>query len=114
MKFIINSLVGAGSIYLIADAFEAISVSDFYTALLAGVVLAVISVTIKPILKILTIPLTLITFGLFSFVLNGVLLYLVAALVPEFEISTFIWAVFASLLVTLAISIVEKLLGLSK
>ena len=70
------------------------------TALVAGAILGVVNVLVKPVLVVLTLPLTLVTFGLFLFVVNGICLGVTAALVPGFGISGFWAAVFGALIVT--------------
>ena len=68
-------------------------IGSFYTALLVAVVLGVLNVTIKPIIAILTLPLTIITLGLFSFVINAVLLLIIAHFLEGFHIDGFIPAI---------------------
>ena len=70
------------------------------TAIIAGAILGVVNALVKPVLIVLTLPLTLVTLGLFLFVVNGLCLGLTAALVPGFDISGFGSALLGALIVT--------------
>ncbi len=85
---------------------EAFRVDNWMTALGAALVLAVLNTVIKPILTILTLPLTLLTFGLFTIVINGIMLEITANLVGGFDFSSFGWAMFTAII----LSIVNTLL----
>lgn len=70
-------------------------------ALLAAVVIALLSVFIKPILVILTLPINILTLGLFSLVINTILVLLAAMVVPGFEVANFWWGLLFSVVLTL-------------
>src|SRR6266852_1356258 len=74
-----------------------------WPALLAGLVLALINAVVRPILKVLTLPLTLLTLGLFLFVLNAFCLWLTSAIVPGFDVHGF-WAAFLGALLISVVS----------
>jgi putative membrane protein len=78
-------------------------VADVYAALWVSIALALINILIKPIVSIFTLPLNIVTLGLFGLVVNGALLYFVPAVVSGFAIGTF----FAAFLGALAISVVN-------
>lgn len=78
-----------------------VSVDGFITALIVAVILGLVNTFIKPILVILTLPITIVTLGLFLLVINAVVILLVAWLVPGFMVSGFVAAVFFSLLLTI-------------
>ena len=80
-----------------------VAVDSFTTALVVAVVLGIINIFLRPILVILTLPITIITLGLFALVLNALLIMLAANLVPGFEVSGF-WA---ALLFALLLSVVS-------
>jgi len=96
-KLLINTV----SIFVVAYVLPGIQVDSFLTALVVAVVLALLNITLKPLLILLTIPLTIITFGLFLFVVNVLVLYAAAALIDGFHIAGFWWALLFSLLVSL-------------
>ena len=112
MKFILKILLAAGAIYAVPYILDQVTVVDFTTALLAALVLGVLNVTIKPVIKLLTLPINILTLGLFGLVLNAMFLYLVTFLIEGFEISGFIYAILASLLISLAITLLELIFGI--
>lgn len=73
--------------------FSAIRIEDFWTALLVALVLGLINALVRPVLFVLTLPITVFTLGLFIFVLNGLLFWAVANLVPGFAVGGFWTAV---------------------
>jgi putative membrane protein len=96
-KLLINTV----SIFVVSYVLPGIQVDSFLTALVVAVVLAVLNVTLKPLLILLTIPLTILTFGLFLLVVNVLVLYAADALIAGFHIAGFWWALLFSLLVSL-------------
>ncbi len=79
---------------------QGIVVADFYTAAIVAVIWGLISITIRPILGLLTLPINLITFGLFSFILNALLFWFVASFVQGFEVAGFVAALLGSVVLT--------------
>ena len=78
MKYLIKILVNAGAVYLVSYFLDAVIINNFKLALIVAIVLGILNVTIKPVVKLLTLPINIITLGLFGFILNGFFLYLVA------------------------------------
>ena len=99
MGILIRIVVNALAIMLAAKIIPGIELNGVLSALAAGVVLGVVNGIIRPVLLFLTLPLTLATLGLFLFVLNGLCLWLTAAVVKGFEIHGFWAAVLGALLV---------------
>src|SRR5215470_15034881 len=89
-------------IYLAAQVVPGIVLrgKPLWPALLAGLVLALINAIVRPVLRIITLPLTLVTLGLFLFVLNAFCLWLTSALVPGFDVTSFRAALLGALLIT--------------
>ena len=106
MRFLVRLIVNAAAVFLAANVVPGIAVTGFGIALLAGLILGFVNAIIKPILFVLTLPFTIVTLGLFIFVVNAICLGLVAWLVPGFTISGF-WA---ALLGAFVISVVSWLL----
>lgn len=100
MGFVVRVLVNAVAIYVVAMVLPGIEVSSVWAALAAGLVLGLINATVRPILLVLTFPVTLLTLGLFLLVLNGLCLWLTSAIVEGLEIAGFWWAVLGALLVS--------------
>ena len=103
-KLLINTI----SIFAVSYILTGIQIDSFVTALIVAVVMAVLNVTLKPLLILITIPLTVITFGLFLLVVNVLVLYAAEALIGGFHIAGFWWALAFSLLVSLVNSILFK------
>ncbi|MGE5298058.1 MAG: phage holin family protein, partial [Acidobacteriaceae bacterium] len=82
---------------------------NFFTALVVAVVLGIINISIKPLLLILTLPLTVITLGLFALVINALLILLAGKIVPGFEIASFWWAVLFSIVLAIINGVFRKL-----
>lgn len=91
MKSIVrNILFYSVALFLTSLAVTGLTVSGGYTTyILGGIVLSLLFLIVKPILSIITLPLNIITLGLFSFVINGIILYLLTIFVPNISISTF-------------------------
>lgn len=99
MKIILHWLILTGAIFLSAYLVPGIFVSNFLTALIAGACLGFINLVVKPVLKILTLPINILTLGLFSIVLNALLFWALTTVVPGFTISTFKAALIGSLII---------------
>jgi putative membrane protein len=101
MGILVRIVFNALAIVLAAKVIPGIELNGVLSALAAGLVLGVVNGIIRPVLVFLTLPLTLVTLGLFLFVLNGLCLWLTAAVVKGFEIHGFWAAVFGALLVSM-------------
>ena len=104
MRLIVTSVVAFGLSYLL----EGIKFDSFWTAIIVAIVLAVLNAIIKPILILLTFPITLFTFGLFLFVINALIILLAEKLVDGFSVDGFWWALLFSLLLSLLTSLLYK------
>ncbi len=93
MGFLIRALVNALAIFLAATVVPGMKISGMVAALVAGLILGLVNALVRPILLFLTLPLTLVTLGLFLFVLNALCLWLTSLLVPGFAVHGF-WAAF--------------------
>jgi putative membrane protein len=100
MGFLVRVLVNTMAILVAAAVVPGIEVSGVAATLGAGLVLGLVNALIRPILLILTLPLTLLTLGLFLFVLNALCLWLTSALVKGFTVHSFWAALFGALLVS--------------
>jgi putative membrane protein len=95
--FLINTI----SLLIITRILPGFIINEWPNAVIAVIVIGLINITIKPILKLLTLPITILTLGLFSWVINALMLILAANLVHGFDIDSFWTALFASLLMGL-------------
>jgi len=99
--FLVNLLISAGLLLVVAHVVTGIEVRDWGAALLAALVLGVVNAVVRPILVMLTLPLTIVTLGLFLFVVNALMLQLAAYFVPGFKVAGFGAALLGSLLLTI-------------
>jgi putative membrane protein len=91
MRLLITWLINALALLALPYLFTSIHVESFTTALLAALVLGLINTLIRPLLVLLTLPVTLLTLGLFIFVINGLLFWFVGSFVSGFRVDGF-WA----------------------
>lgn len=105
---IVKLLINTVSIFVVSYILAGIQIDSLLTALVVAVVMALLNVTLKPLLILITIPLTILTFGLFLLVVNVLVLYAADALIDGFHIAGFWWALVFSLLVSLLNSILFK------
>ena len=101
MRFLARLLLNGIAIIIAAWLLPGLHLSGTFAALVAGAILGFVNAIIRPVLFFLTLPITLLTLGLFIFVLNALCLGLTAALVPGFDIDGFWWALLGALLVSI-------------
>lgn len=107
MEWIIGILVNGLLILGLSRLLSGIKVSGFTNALVASLLFALVNTFIKPILLFVSIPLTILTLGLFTFVINALMVLLVSKLMKGFEVKDFGWA----LIFSIALSIGSTVLG---
>ena len=111
MNFILRILLTAFAVVLLAKILPGVNVTGYVTAIIVALVLAVLNLLVKPILVILTLPVTVLTLGLFLLVINAVIIILADTFVPGFQVDGFLIALLFSLLLSLFQSILFSLLG---
>jgi putative membrane protein len=89
MRLIISWVINALALLALPYLFDSIRVDSFYTALVTALVLGLVNTLIRPVLIVLTLPINLLTLGLFTFVINGVLFWFVASFVKGFFVAGF-------------------------
>lgn len=104
-------MVSALSVFLVARILPGVTVDDYWSALMVAVVLAFLNTIVKPVLTILTIPITVLTLGLFLLVINALIIIFAEKLVNGFHVSSFIWALAFSLILSLCTGILNMLFG---
>ncbi|MFZ2205913.1 MAG: phage holin family protein [Microgenomates group bacterium] len=109
MGIIINLLINGLAVYISARVIPGVSIDSFVTAIIVSVVLGVVNTFLKPILFILTLPATILTLGLFTFVINALMVYLVATFVTGFHVNGFWTALIFSLVLSLVSSVLRAL-----
>ncbi|MEK7581995.1 MAG: phage holin family protein [Patescibacteria group bacterium] len=111
MILIFKWFISAIAIFAATYFIPGISVLNFYTALIASFLLGILNITIRPILYLLTLPINLITFGLFSIVLNALIFWFLSAIVKGLQIEGFIPALLGSIFVFAVMFIADKVLN---
>jgi len=101
MRLLIHWLINALALFALPYVFRSISVDSFTTALIVAVVLGLINTLIRPLLVILTLPVTILTLGLFIFVINGLLFWAVGSFMPGFKVDGFWAGVFGAIVYSL-------------
>lgn len=107
MTLLIQWLIYAVAIIITAYLLPGVRLSGFFAALVTALVLGLVNTFIKPLLLLLTLPLNILTLGLFTFVINALLIMLTSSVVPGFTVTGFGWA----LLFSLVLSIINYVLG---
>lgn len=111
VNFIAHLLVTAALLLLISNLVRNFDLRDATSAIVAALVLGLANAFVRPLALLLTLPLTILTFGLFLLVVNGFVLKVVAALVPGFDIEGFLPAVWGALLLSVFNVVVEMAFG---
>lgn len=109
MKIVLRIVIVALAIMGLPKFIAGISVENFWYALGAAVALGAVNLLIRPIVKLVTLPINLVTLGLFGLVINAALLWLVAYYVPGFEVSTYLAAFLGGLALSVVSWIASKL-----
>jgi len=92
MKIIVNLVLSTVAVFVTARILPGVTLDGFVTALVVAVVLGAVNAVLRPILIILTLPINILTLGLFTFVIIGGMVQLVSRLVPGFHVAGFGWA----------------------
>jgi putative membrane protein len=109
MKLLIRIICSAGGLMLIAYVLPGVHVTNVYTAIIASIVLGLLHAVLRPILILLTLPVTILTLGLFIFVINALLFMFAANLIGGFYVSGFISALMGSVLLSIINGLTHKL-----
>lgn len=108
MKLLLKWLIMAVSIVIAAYFIPGVRVGSFLSAVWVALFLGVVNVLVRPVLILITLPINILTLGLFTFVINAALILLASSVIKGFEVSGFWWAV----LYSIVLSIVNYLINL--
>ena len=108
MNFLIRLLVVAAISFGLSRLLGGVHVTDFWTAIVFAIVLALLNMFIKPLLILFTLPVTFITLGLFLFVINALVVLLASKFVDGFTIDNFWWALLFSIILSIITSAIDK------
>ncbi len=104
LRIVISAVVAFGLSYLLSG----VHINSFVTAFMLAIVLGLLNIFVKPILIILTLPITIFTFGLFLFAINALIILLAAKFISGFRVDGFWWALLFSLLLSVLTSFFYK------
>lgn len=110
MKLILKLLLSALAVFILAHVLPGIMVDGYTTAIIVSVVLALLNLFVKPILVIFTLPITVLTLGLFLLIINALIILLASNLIDGFSVSSIWTAILFSILLSFLESILHSLL----
>ncbi|MBC2846288.1 phage holin family protein [Winogradskyella flava] len=114
MNVIIKLLLNAIAVFVLAEILNGVSVDNYITSLIVAVVLSILNVLVKPILVILTLPVTILTLGLFLFVVNALIILLADRLIDGFRVDGIWTAILFSVLLCILQSLLHSFLKKDK
>lgn len=114
MRFILRLLIYGLAVFLAAYILPGVHVTSVWIAILVALILTLLNFTLKPLLVILTIPITILTLGIFLLVINTLIILAADALIDQFEVDGFWWALLFSVLLSLINSLFQRLSGQEK
>jgi len=117
MNFIVKLILSTIAVLITAWLLPGVKIlgnNPFYTAFILAVVLAFLNAVLKPILVFLTIPVTILTLGLFYLVINALIIVIASKLVPNFKVEGFFTPLFFSIVLSFISSILDALTGVNK
>jgi len=105
MKLILRILLSALAVVILAKILPGIGVDSYTTAIIVAIVLSLLNFIVKPILVLLTLPVTILTFGLFLLIINALIILIADSLIDGFQVQSIWWALLFSLLLSFLQSI---------
>ena len=111
MKFILKWLLSAAALLAVAYLYSGVAVTSFTAALIAAAVLGALNTVVKPLLVLLTLPVTLVTLGLFIFVINALMFWAAASLLTGLSVNGFTAALVGSLIYSVLQLVIEFVLS---
>ena len=111
MRIILKWLLSAVALLAVAYLYSGVQVNSFGSALIAAAVIGLLNMVVRPVLVVLTLPVTIVTLGLFLFVINALLFWAASGLLSGFQVSGFVAALIGSLIYSLLGLIIEAALG---
>jgi putative membrane protein len=102
MRILLKIIVGAIAVFLASQLVSGIEVESWKAALFASIALSIINLIVRPVIKVLTLPITILTLGLFSFVINTFMFWMASFFVDGFEVEGFVAAFLGALIMTMA------------
>jgi putative membrane protein len=110
MKLLAKWLLSAAALLLVAYVYNGVEVKTFGAAMIAALIIGLFNTVVRPILVVLTLPVTVVTLGLFLFVINALMFWAAASVLDGFHVQGFVAALIGSLLYTLLGVVIESAL----
>lgn len=110
MKILIKWLLSAMALLAVAHLYSGVVITSFVAALIAAFVIGLLNTIVRPIFVLLTLPVTVLTLGLFLFVINALMFYMASGLLDGFDVKSFTAALIGSLLYSVASMVIEAAL----
>ena len=110
MSLIIAWFINALALIVVSYLLPGVHVAGFVSALIAALVLGLVNTIIKPVLVLLTIPVTIITLGLFLLVINGLMFWLVGSILRDFQVDGFGWALIGAIVYSVITYVMTSIL----
>lgn len=110
MTLLLVWILNAVALLVVAYLLPGIAVASFGSALIAALVLGLLNTIVKPILTLLTLPITIVTLGLFLFVINALVFWLAGSVLDGFKVNGFWWAMIGAIVYSLVSGLLSRLL----
>ena len=111
MRLLLKWLLSALALLAVTYVYSGVQVSNFTSALIAAAVIGLLNMIVRPVLVVLTLPVTIVTLGLFLFVINALLFWAASGLLQGFNVTGFVAALIGSLIYSLLGLVIEAALG---
>jgi putative membrane protein len=111
MNIFIRWVISALAVIITAYLLPGVIVSGFFSALVVAVVLGILNIFIRPLLILITLPINILTLGLFTFIINALIIELASAIVKGFYVSNFGWALLFSIVLSIVSMLFDRLLN---
>lgn len=109
MNFFVKLILSALAVVITSYLLGGVHVDDFFVALIVAALLALLNSIVRPLLVLLTIPITIFTLGLFLLVINAIIILMADAIVPGFQVDGFWWALLFSIILSIINSLFQGL-----
>ena len=111
MMLILKWLLSALALLAVSYLYSGVRVTDFTSALIAAAVIGLLNMIVRPVLVVLTLPVTIVTLGLFLFIINALMFWAASGLLDGFQVDSFVGALIGSLIYSLLGLLIETALG---
>lgn len=111
MQLLISWIILSFAVYIAAYILPGVSVPGIFPTIVTAMFIGIVNTFLRPVLLILTLPVNILTLGLFTFVINALLILLVSVIVPDFKVDSFWWAMAFSIILSLVNGFLSAVFG---